>query len=43
VSIEQAGEASRIAEEITTRLRERHGRGKQAARAAGLAATSCRA
>jgi len=36
VSIEQAGEASRIAEEITTRLRERHGRGKQAARASGL-------
>ena len=36
VSIEQAGEASRIAEEITTLLRERHGRGKQAARAAGL-------
>ena len=36
VSIEQAGEASRIAEEITTLLRERHGRGKQAARASGL-------
>ena len=30
VSIEQAGDASRIAEEITTLLRERHGRGKQA-------------
>ena len=36
VSIEQAGEASRIAEEITTLLRESHGRGKQAARASGL-------
>ena len=36
VSIEQAGEASRIAEEITTLLRDRHGRGKQAARASGL-------
>ncbi|HUQ88057.1 MAG TPA: ABC transporter permease [Vicinamibacterales bacterium] len=36
VSIEQAGEASRIAEDITTMLRERHGRGKQAARATGL-------
>ena len=36
VSIEQAGEASRIAEEITTMLRDRHGRGRQAASATGL-------
>jgi putative ABC transport system permease protein len=36
VSIEQAGEASRIAEDITTLLRERHGRGRQAPRATGL-------
>jgi len=36
VSIEQAGETSRIAEDITTLLRERHGRGRQAARATGL-------
>jgi len=36
VSIEQAGEASRIAQEVATRLRDRHGRGKQAARASGL-------
>ena len=36
LGIEQAGEASRIAEEITTMLRERHGRGRQATRAAGL-------
>jgi putative ABC transport system permease protein len=36
ISIEQAGDASRIAEEITTLLRERHGRGRQAARTAGL-------
>jgi ABC-type antimicrobial peptide transport system permease subunit len=36
VSIEQAGDASRIAEEITTMLRDRHGRGRQATRAAGL-------
>jgi ABC-type antimicrobial peptide transport system permease subunit len=36
VSIEQAGEASRIAEEITSILRDRHGRGKQAAHASGL-------
>ena len=36
VSIEEAGQASRIAEEITTILRERHGRGKQAATAGGL-------
>ena len=36
VSIEEAGQASRIAEEITTILRDRHGRGKQAASAGGL-------
>jgi hypothetical protein len=36
LSIEQAGDASRIAEAITTMLRERHGRGKQATRASGL-------
>jgi len=36
VSIEQAGDASRIAEEITTMLRDRHGRGRQATSAAGL-------
>jgi putative ABC transport system permease protein len=36
VSIEQAGEASRIAEEITMMLRERHGRGQRAATTAGL-------
>jgi ABC-type antimicrobial peptide transport system permease subunit len=36
VSIQQAGEASRIAADITTMLRERHGRGRQAARATGL-------
>jgi len=37
VSIEQAGDASRIAEDITTLLRERHGKGKQAtAHASGL-------
>ncbi len=36
IGIEQAGEASRIAEEITTMLRDRHGRGNQAARTAGL-------
>ena len=36
VSIDQAGEASRIAEAITTLLRERHGRGRQATRASGL-------
>jgi ABC-type antimicrobial peptide transport system permease subunit len=37
VSIEQAGEASRIAEEITTLLRDRHGKGRQStARASGL-------
>jgi len=36
VSIEQAGDASRIAEEITTMLRDRHGRGRQATSAVGL-------
>jgi len=37
VSIEQAGDASRIAEEITTMLRDRHGKGKQTTqRASGL-------
>ena len=37
VSIEQSGEATRIAEEITALLRERHGRGKQATqRSTGL-------
>ena len=36
VSIEQAGEASRVAEEITAMLRDRHGRGKQAATTSGL-------
>ena len=36
VSIEQAGDASRIAEEITTMLRDRHGRGRQATSSAGL-------
>jgi putative ABC transport system permease protein len=37
VSIGQAGDASRIAEQITTLLRDRHGRGQQAtARASGL-------
>jgi putative ABC transport system permease protein len=36
VSIEQAGEASRIAEEITGLLRERHGRGRQASSTSGL-------
>ncbi len=36
VSIEQAGEASRIAEDITTLLRERHGRGRQAPSTSGL-------
>ncbi len=36
VAIEQAGDASRIAEAITTLLRERHGRGRQAASGAGL-------
>jgi putative ABC transport system permease protein len=36
VSVEQAGDASRIAEEIAALLRERHGRGQQAARTSGL-------
>src|ERR1044071_5464841 len=37
VSVEQAGDASRVAEEITTLLRDRHGKGKQTtARASGL-------
>ena len=37
LSIEQAGEASRIAEAITTLLRDRHGKGRQStARASGL-------
>ena len=36
ISIEQAGDASAIAEQITTLLRDRHGKGKQAARASGL-------
>jgi putative ABC transport system permease protein len=36
VSIEQAGDASRIAEQITLLLRERHGRGRRAATTTGL-------
>jgi ABC-type antimicrobial peptide transport system permease subunit len=36
VSIEQSGEASRIAEEITAILRERHGRGRKASSTTGL-------
>jgi putative ABC transport system permease protein len=36
VSIEQAGEASRIAEAITTLLRDRHGRGRQSSTVSGL-------
>jgi len=36
VSIEQAGEASRIAGEITVMLRDRHARGKRAATTTGL-------
>src|SRR6478735_8807808 len=36
VSIERAGDASRVAEEITAMLRERHGRSREAARASGL-------
>ncbi len=36
VSIEQAGEASRIAEQITTLLRDRHARGQRAASTTGL-------
>ena len=36
VAVEQAGDASRVAEAITDLLRERHQRGRQATRAAGL-------
>ena len=36
VSVEQAGDASRVADAITGLLRERHQRGQQATRAAGL-------
>ncbi len=36
VAVEQAGDATRIAEQITTLLRDRHGRGRQAARGPGL-------
>jgi ABC-type antimicrobial peptide transport system permease subunit len=36
VAVEQAGDASHIAEAITTLLRDRHGRGRQATSAAGL-------
>jgi putative ABC transport system permease protein len=36
VSIEQAGDASRIAEQITSLLRDRHARGRQAATTTGL-------
>ena len=36
VSIEQAGEASRIAEQITAMLRDRHARGQRAASTTGL-------
>jgi ABC-type antimicrobial peptide transport system permease subunit len=36
ISIEQAGDASRIAEAVTALLRERHGRTRQAAKASGL-------
>ena len=36
VSIEQAGEASRIAADITTLLRDRHARGRKAATTTGL-------
>jgi ABC-type antimicrobial peptide transport system permease subunit len=36
VSIEQAGDASAIAEQITTLLRDRHGKGQQTARSSGL-------
>jgi len=36
VSVEQAGDASRVAEAITGVLRERHQRGRQATRATGL-------
>ena len=44
VAIEQAGEASRVAEEITVLLRERHARGQaRGDRPPALAETSCRA
>jgi len=36
VSVEQAGDASRVADAITGLLRERHQRGRQATRASGL-------
>ena len=36
VAVEQAGDASRVAEAITALLRERHQRGRQPARATGL-------
>jgi putative ABC transport system permease protein len=36
VSVEQAGEATRVAGEITSLLRERHARGRQAATTSGL-------
>jgi len=36
VAVEQAGEATRIAQAITTLLRERHARGRQAATTVGL-------
>jgi putative ABC transport system permease protein len=36
VSIEQAGDASRIAGDVTTLLRDRHGRGQRAASTVGL-------
>ena len=36
VSIEQAGDASRIAEAITLQLRDRHGRGRKASSTTGL-------
>jgi putative ABC transport system permease protein len=36
VSIEQAGDASRLAEQITSLLRQRHGRGHRAATTTGL-------
>jgi putative ABC transport system permease protein len=36
VSIDQAGDASRVAEAITLMLRDRHARGRQAASTAGL-------
>jgi putative ABC transport system permease protein len=36
VSVEQAGEATRVAEDITALLRQRHAKGRQTAGAAGL-------